>query len=286
MISRYTVVHYLPHPLSGERINVGVIAWGSGLLAARFINNWRRVRAFGHEDVEFLQDFIRNVERSVSNLRELPGLDAPVIDENRLKQIIGNWTHSIQFSEPRSSIDKTPELLIEEIAPIYLTEPLQATSRAQRRRAAAAIAAQKVFEVVEAQRGAFANELVKKSYPLQGKLDEHTFDVVVTNGRPYLAVQGLSFEVASSPGMRREIDATAWAIDDVKRENKKFPLAVLMLPPDDAGGGDSDIFLRAKKVFKGLHADVVESDRQIGSWVKRRVRALPQPSSRSLVAGD
>ena len=131
--SRYTVVQYLPRPLTGERINIGVIAWGGGKLAARFVENWRRVRAFGHEDTEFLQDFVRQVNKSVDAASLLPGLSDQTVDEDCLSTIIGSWSHSIQFSEPRASINRIPEAVVNEIASIYLPDVVQPAARARDR---------------------------------------------------------------------------------------------------------------------------------------------------------
>ena len=117
-----------------------------------------------------------------------------------------------------------------------------------------------------------AGDLVKRKYSVEGKLDDHTFDVVVSKNRPYFAAQGLSFELTNLTMLQKDVDATAWAIDDVKNNDPGFPIAILALPPvvDQVG-----LFKRAKKLFKGLDTDVLESDAQMGKWVGSLARKIP-----------
>src|SRR5262245_19715811 len=105
MTTYYTVVQYLPKPLSGERMNVGVIAWADGQIATKFIDDWRRVRSFGGEDIDFVRDFVRRVEEASEDIPSLPGfVHDRAIDEGRLRKFIGDWVNSIQFSEPKASL--------------------------------------------------------------------------------------------------------------------------------------------------------------------------------------
>lgn len=89
-----------------------------------------------------------------------------------------------------------------------------------------------IFSVLRQQhQGARIHQLIKRNHPIEGKLDLHEFDVAVANGMPFLAAQGLSFEIGDRHALQREIDSTAWPIDDVKKLRKELPLAVVVLPP-------------------------------------------------------
>jgi hypothetical protein len=66
MITKYSVVRYEPRPLSGEAINIGVIAWTDGKIVTRFVEDWRRVRTFGRENIDFLREFVQKLENSAS----------------------------------------------------------------------------------------------------------------------------------------------------------------------------------------------------------------------------
>ncbi len=275
MVTYYTVVQYLPNPLSGERMNVGLIGWGSGRIAARFIDDWRRVQSFGGEDIEFIRDFARRVGEAAEERQPmLTGLgDSPRLDEERLKKIVGSWTHSVQFSEPRTSL-KSPEEVLNELGPIFLRATHRRAQKGRDRRAAAALLAHSVWTSVAQVVERPAHELLKRSYPIKGRLDDHPFDVVIANGKPFFAAQGLSFEIADTRTLDNEFQATAWAITDVRSGRRDFPLAVLTLPPK----GRSALFDRAQKVFSGLGAQVAESGEEVEKWAKRLARKALAPA--------
>ncbi|HKX03423.1 MAG TPA: DUF3037 domain-containing protein [Methylomirabilota bacterium] len=268
--TNYTVVHYLPNPLSGERINVGVIAWNEGRIAARFIDDWRRVHSFGGEDVEFIRDFVERVQEAIGSEPMLPGLAAgSQLDEERLKKIVGTWTHSLQFSEPRASL-KAPAAVVDEVAPIFLRGSRRRIKTWRDRRAAAALVASSIRSSVTRLVKAKSYELVKRNHPIKGKLGRHPFDVVVANGKPLFAAQGLSFQIGDTRLLDLETNATAFAITDVRMALPHFPLAVLTLPP----AKKSPLFSQAQRVFHGLSAEVVESEDEMTRWAARVAKRL------------
>src|SRR5712664_3430633 len=216
MITKFCVVRYLPHPLSGEMMNIGIIAWGEGKIATHFMKDWRRIRTFGHEDISFLQDFVG------------------------------------------------------EVSSIYLPGLPHRQRRSRTRLTAARLALNSVSQVLLQERGPLSEGLIKKQHSIRGKFDEHQFDVVVANGRPFFAAQGLSFERSFSRAIQKDVDATAWAIDDVRKIQRTLPVAVLASPPADS----SKYFDRARKTFQGLKAEMVLEDR-MDAWVKRALKTVP-----------
>jgi Protein of unknown function (DUF3037) len=47
MVSRYSVIRYVPNPSADERINIGVLVSDEQEVRVRFLQNWERVRCFG-----------------------------------------------------------------------------------------------------------------------------------------------------------------------------------------------------------------------------------------------
>jgi hypothetical protein len=269
MVTKYSVVRYLPNPLSGETINVGVIAWGEGKIAARFAKDWRRAKAFGREDISFLRDFVEQVEASTQGQQKLLAIGPSLIDAKQLEQIAKDWGNSIQFSELRASL-RSPEEVISEISSIYLPQLPHYLQTGRTRRAAAMLALHLVSKVLLHERGPQASGLIKKEYAIRGKIDEHLFDVVVANGSPFIAAQGLSFEKSFTRTVQKDVDATAWAIDDVRKAHRHLPVAILALTPTEPYPSVE----RARKIFRALEADMV-SEKQMDRWVKQRIRTLP-----------
>jgi len=275
MTTRYTVVQYYPNPLSGERINVGLIVWGQGRIACRFVRDWQRVRAFGHEDTKFIRDFARSIEGAASTMPELPGVLDNKINQAELEKIIGTWINSIQFSEPRSSLLPF-EKLMDEIASTFLRETKRQHNRGRDRRVAASIAAQSISSVLQQKYFEVdVDQLVKRNHPIKGKFDQHEFDVAVANGKPFLAVQALSFEIGDRHVLQREVDATAWAIDDVKSRQKEISLAVIALPPLKGKGDNTEMFERAQRIFNGLKAPI-KRENELDQWAKKAVNKIPR----------
>lgn len=279
MITKYSVVRYVPRPLSGEAINIGVVAWSEGKIVVKFVDNWQRVRTFGRENIDYLRDFAQTLETSASSQATIFGLTPGTVDAAKLEHIVATWGRSIDFSEPKVSL-KSPEEAIREVTFIYLLES-QHRRRARDRRTAAALALQTVSDVLTSERGPDAVDLIKKQRSIRGKIEQHIFDVVVENGHPFFAAQGLSFEKSSTVDVQKDVDATAWAIDDIRdsADYKSLPVAVLALPPS----GRSSAYTSAKKIFRALDVQMIaESGMQ--PWVRKTMKVLPAPSSRKLSA--
>jgi hypothetical protein len=277
MVTKYSVIRYEPRPLSGEAINIGVIAWTEEKVVTRFVEDWRRVRAFGRENIDFLREFVQQLQTSASSQQRLFKLDTESLNTQKLENVVESWGRSIGFSEPRVSL-KSPEEALHEVTSIYLLES-QHRPRARDRRTAAMLAIRSVSRVLSHLRGAEAADLIKKQHVISGKIEKHVFDVVVENGRPYFAAQGLSFEKSATIDVQKDVDATAWAIDDVRRSsaNKTLPVAVLALPPS----GHSQPYMSAKRIFRALDVQLISESGMTG-WVKKTMKVLPAASSKML----
>lgn len=71
-----------------------------------------------------------------------------------------------------------------------------------------------------------AKQLIGKNGQLTGLVETHRLDVIIGNGKPLAAVQALSFEGGDTWALQRDVDSTAWLIEDVKRRHKILPIGV------------------------------------------------------------
>jgi hypothetical protein len=131
--------------------------------------------------------------------------------------------------------------------------PVRRRRRARSRLTAARIAADLLLRAVQERVPNSAKDLVDKNGQLTGQLESHRVDVVLGNGRPLAAVQALSFEGADTLALQRDVDATAWLVEDMKRKHKALPMAVFLLPPRT----EAKTYLRAKRLFPRLKSDLV-----------------------------
>jgi hypothetical protein len=270
MPAYYTVIQYVPDPIADERVNFGILVWNDHVVRAQFVRDWRRVRAFGQQETQYLREFSDRVKGLASQQMTIPLGAEITFDSAYIEKTIGRWKNSIQFTGKRASL-KSPDQLLKEIAPTFLKDEPVVRRRSRGRRSAASIAKGFLFEALsnEVQRST-AIELLKMNEEIEGKLDSHNFDLVLANGKTYCGVQALSFEVLGD-SLRREIDATAWALDDVKKADKHLQLGVFVIPP--AKSEMKAEFAHASKLFKNLGADVLTESAMPG-WAKKRAKLV------------
>src|SRR5205085_8631669 len=105
MPSKYTVLQFLPNPASGERVNVGVIAYGPSGGYVRFLSRWDRVRAFARTDVSFLKDLTKAVIARVDVLTQAvrEGF-VPEFQPAEIEGWVAKWSFCVEFTEPRASL--------------------------------------------------------------------------------------------------------------------------------------------------------------------------------------
>ena len=270
MSSQYTVVQYIPDPAADERINVGVIVWDSDQVRSQFLNNWKRVRSFTSDDTGFLENFADEV--SLLTLDPLPLLknnEERKLDAKRLETMIASWAHCIQFTASRGSL-KDAKALLKEVAPIFLREPPPSAKRARGRRTAASKAINSLLSAV-GERSIEKPENFVTRYPVVGgDLADHRFDVGLKNGKLCSVAQALSFEI-NVQALRREIDATAWMLDDVGKKRPDLPLSVCVFRPKTQE--QKKLYEEASGIFQGLNSEVV-TESQFSTWAREQAKLI------------
>ena len=225
--------------------------------------------------------FLREFAQSMQD--RLPAEMEPLVDEltdELLQQWIGDVAHSVQLT-PAQGAPEDAKKLISSLAARFLYAPPPRPKKGRDRRTAASHAYRAIKAAVHRKAPKRSKPLVHLQLHgmLEGKLGEHRFDVVLANGKPLAAVDAISFEVRSKANLQREVDATAWALDDVRRLNKDMPLAVFVLPPTNAEA--EQVFRAASKTFKALGAKVMQDEPALARWAARRASGLQTPTSAS-----
>lgn len=300
MVSRYSVIQYVPNPISDERINVGVLAFDDETVQVHFLSSWDRVRCFGQrEDVSLLKDFAQHMEAAAGSGLLFPGdQSGPTPKHERLLAIADGWVNSIQFTEPRGSLESVDHLL-EKMVQTYLREVDQhsnshefqlvsrlSTSRhnylqeiyqhpkPRDRQFVARLATSHVRNLLKQQFGTGGvKELLRKNYELSGHHKNHKFDVTVANGKPFFAAHGISFEVQTSEAV---MDSLAWMIVDVKESMPEFPLAVVALPPRPEVPDHQrlmKLYDSTTDTYQELGAKVLD-EAGVDSWVSQQIEQI------------
>lgn len=269
MSSYFSIVQYLPDPVTDERINVGAVVVSGSEVKVQFLKNWRRAALFGNEDISFLKDFAKRFTEAAKGQMPIPGLLTDFyINEGTLRELADDWVNSIQFTVPRASTLPADDLFAD-VVTRYLQEQ-ESRKRSRGRSTAARIVASTIRVALAEEIGSAASELLKRDRTVEGEVEKHRFDVVVGNGSPYLAAHALSFEVQPGPPLDRLVDATAWAVNDVRQKRPELPLAILALPPKKKS---SETYQRARHVFSELDA-VMLSEKDAAKWAASQAGKL------------
>ena len=272
MPSTYSVIQYVPDPLTDERINFGVVAVGDGEVHTRFVRRWGRIGSFGSGDVKFLRDLARVLDEATDDQLVLDGASGAELNEQFLMDSAASWKNSIQVTAPRASTRPAVEL-VDDVARRFLRASQPRQRRGRDRRAAVSLAAQRMDEALREAGGKRAQRLLKRSVDVQGRIEEHEFDLGLANGQLLLGVLGLSFESQSPHDSLRNLHAAAWTFDDTKSANPDLRLAVVMLPPKTR----SNAYDRALQVFGALEVEPVPED-QLDEWAPEAARAIVDSS--------
>ncbi|MBD2150430.1 DUF3037 domain-containing protein [Pseudanabaena sp. FACHB-1277] len=274
MASQYSVIQYVPNPIADERINIGVLAFNDQVVRVHFLQNWKRVKQFGNEDVSFLREFADRMEESAARGSFfLEDVSKDIPKHQQIIKVARGWMNSIQFTEPCGSLLDVDSLL-EDAAETYLIEIENIEDNLPKkifprdRKVASKIANKTVKQVLKELKGEQAQEYFKTS--LAGKHEGHKLDAVVANGKPYLAVHGLSFEVHSPKSV---LDALSWAIVDVKNSYQGLPFGVLLLPPKRELRELTKAYETAIEKYEDLGA-IVLKENDLEDWTNQTLAQL------------
>lgn len=271
MASRYSVIQYVPNPIANERINIGVIVFNEEIVKVHFLRSWERIKSFGKEDIKFLRDFAMGMVEASKD-----GLLFPHYDPNnelsrvdRVRKVSREWTNSIQLTEPRGSLANV-DSVFEDTINTYLVDEIPAQRTVRDRQEAKRIVAKSVKDVLKERLGNRASEFFKKDAAaiVNGVRGSHNFDVLVANGRPYLAAHGVSFEIRTH---KETLDALSWWIEDVKRLDGNFPLAVVTLPPKSEFDDYTQLFEayeNTRETYTNLGATVLKEE-EVPAWTNQ-----------------
>jgi hypothetical protein len=224
---RYSVVRYVPDPIKQEVFNVGVVIAQGQRVSAKVApaSQARRLKALGYDrDLRFLKDLEAELNRGIRQEQvALPeGQSAWTIAD--LEKAVKEWGGTIQFSPMRPgriAENQDPlQAMFDKIVPKPVAVP-RGPNRSSVKR--------KVREgLVRVLNRRYADEadprgLVHSGERVSGRLEEHVFDYAVANGKPLHLVQAVSFEVDNREALSDELDATKWAIVDLRSARRKAP---------------------------------------------------------------
>jgi hypothetical protein len=274
VVYHYSIVRYVPDPIRGEQLNVGVVvvAKDGSYIGARFAGppELARLRRLGFEqDFAFVRDLAEEIESQVTGAQlplDDPQHPHPIWTFETVQRAAEEWANTVQLSEPRSAVDDTPEALLATLFARYVA--LRAAPQRERARDKRWIK-QKVTRTLRQTLATLErdpDEYVGRDERIGGALDVHVVDYVLRNSDVRHVVETMSFETTNRRALKTEVDAFAWTIDDLRAGGLSVPITVATI-----GGGR--LLEEAERVYTGLGADVVREP-ALDPWVDELSRSL------------
>lgn len=265
MATHYSIIRFVPDAVANESINIGVIAIADNVIKTAFIKSWSRARALGGKKA----DYLREIVKDISARQELLFTDGEMWSENAIREYLSKWRHMIECTELRGSV-KSIDSLLPELVSLYLKDIQKPRSKITTRKAGAAAAFNAASFAVLAKFGSEGQDLVKRNQIVPGKIEGHECDVALVNGKLYGAALGFSFQVADSAHLKTEVDAIAFAIEDMRAANPSLPIAVSYVPPTSR----TSSFDRAKNVLTSVGAEFIDY-KNVSAWANRAADKIP-----------
>ncbi len=255
MASFYTVVQFVPDPVADERINAGVIVYGEGQILAHFVENWNRLQRFGNKDVSFLKQFAHDLMERIR-----AGTAEPQITEATLQEMVSSWRSAIQFTAPRGSL-LSLEALLEDAEGRFLANDHPQGNRPFTRWYMKRLAFNAACLAFVQRGGERARRFVKRNFSIPGVISSHPFSLAIANGSPLVAAEVFSFVGTDRKAQEKDVMATAWAFEDIRKRHGTMDLAALVLTGEEPSPAYED----AGKVFGSLGVRIVPKD-QVDTW--------------------
>jgi hypothetical protein len=265
--SFYSVVQFVPDPIRDERLNFGVVVFDEDVVRCHFLRDWARLRTFSKSDVSFLRDFAESMQASCRQQPSLLAEQQPTWTPEAIREAAGRWVNSIQMTQPRAST-LDADALLPRMSERYLPPVTHRRRPFRDRRAAIGLARSNLADALDAVSAHDKGIAITQHVEINGALGHHKFDLGLKNGHLLQGIQGISFEGHARKELSREVDATAWTIDDVHKSNPDLDITIVALPPRTT----SKSFDTARRIFEGLGARVVE-EAEIESWAQESARA-------------
>jgi hypothetical protein len=261
---RYAIVRYVPDPVREEQINVGVVVARDDppYFGARFLRTTQtgRLKRLGPtSDFRFIRELA--AEMSASEGARLIG--GPW-DLAALEAAVSEWANTIQFSTLRTALHERPDLLIDTLYARYVADPRPPRKRARDRRwIRQRLRTGLRQRLVELRPEVLPADVIRTGTPIEGEFESHTFDFSLANGEIRRLVQTLSFEGVDRGALKTEVEALAWVIDDVRRNQIALPISVVTV-------GQGSLLDSAERIYRGLDAGLVREG-DIEAWVDTAV---------------
>lgn len=216
----YSVVRFVPNPVRGEFVNIGVLAGSdeSSEWELRTVENLRRARSIDEKGLlRFVWSFVDDIGRKLDQYTE--AVQTSLFDEaddglseEWLMRLSEESRNVVQFSIPAAvvaeDIDEALNILFDQ----FMVEP-EARRFPFKKKHVALAAIRRAYRQVGLKR----REHFEEGVTVKGQHHKERFDFVVANGRAVQLAQTWSFQVPNQEDLAEQVKAWAWTVADVRK---------------------------------------------------------------------
>ena len=109
----FSLVRYVPYPVKGEFVNIGLIFIHGDSVAVRFTSNWERVRTF-HKRADI--GMLKALEGDLHQRLSQPGVDILSV----LATLQQSCSNAVEFTAPKACLCAHPGRELQTLVRLYL----------------------------------------------------------------------------------------------------------------------------------------------------------------------
>ena len=272
----YSVIHFVPDPVRGEFVNVGVIAGSdeSSEWDVRAIENLRRARSIDDkgllplvwgviDDVGRQMDLYNDAVQSNFSVNEEYDQE---LSEQWLRALAEESRNVIQFSSPSVILADTVDEALDTLFAEFIVEP-ESRQFAFKKKHVALAAVRHAYRKA----GLKLQEHFEEGVNVSGQHHNERFDFIVANGSAVQLAQTWSFQISNQKDLIEQVKAWAWTVKDVRKHGgeaatktrrlkvpRDIDIEVVYVPP--SGDGPRGALEEALAAFKEIDVKSRVSD--------------------------
>ena len=283
----YSLLRYVPDPIRGEFVNIGVIVGGQDVTdwRVRRVASLKRARALGESgSVNAAKDLVDRIALFVERARQ--GQDVLLSDPEQrfdvpsevwLQGLCHRHRNILQISPPTPVVGATADDAMDTVFS-WIAPEMSRQSRDYETKTSVFARVLRAYERESIHRGSNLYDHVT----LQAEHHSERIDYAVVNGRPVQLTQTWSFQIPDVEEVVEAVKAWAWTIRAVRQRggiiswakdreytvDRNIDIEVVYVPPKPSQR--YPVVAEASSIFRELGVRYASDDRADGVSIKAR----------------
>lgn len=268
----YSIVRFVPDPVRGEFVNIGMIVGSEETdeWQLRLVDNMKRARALdGQGILSSVWRYVTELETRLDLFEEaVEASEEPSerISEKWLEKLWEDFGNVVQLSRPAPLDTDSIIAAFDLLFPQFIIDPESRRYNFQKKNVATA-ALRRAYREYGLQKGANLFETPTVS----GRHHRERFDFAVANGNAVQLTHTFSFQLPDKEKLAEDIKAWAFTVEDIRTSGGNavkdarqvqvpadVPIAIAYVPPSDQSGAIA--LDEAMRAFERVRAEAFPID--------------------------